>query len=207
MEADLTGRLARLERVARVDRAFFLGALVLVLATAQAPAPTNGPLTVGGATISSRGLIVADTAAVARLATGMDSNGNPGVTEYDAKGTLRQSMFLVNNVPVFRQYDPAGKRRAELFLASDSQNGEYVIRDAAETLRLGMFIGSKGLPELGLYGSDGKARAYLATDDDGPYLVMKDTNATSRVVLGVYTSGAFGMDVRNAAGTAVWTKP
>ncbi len=207
MEAALGSRLMRLERSARLDRAFFFGALVFALATAQAPAPSNGPVTVGGATIASTGIVVKNTAGVTRLDLGIDRSGFPSLDEYDSGGTLRQSMYLLTDRPVFRQFDAAGKRRAELFLASDTQNGEYVIRDAAETTRLAAFIGTLGLPELGFYGSDGKSRAYLSADNDGAYLVMKDANATSRVVMGAYTGGKFGMDVRNAAGNAVWTKP
>jgi hypothetical protein len=109
--------------------------------------------------------------------------------------------------PVFRQFDPAGKRRSEMFLASDTQNGEFVTRDAAEVTRLAAFVGNENLPELAFYGSDGKVRAYLATDDVSPYLVMKDKGAVTRVVLGGYASGKIGADVRNSAGTAVWTKP
>lgn len=207
MEAALGSRLMRLERSARLDRAFFFGALVFGLATAQAPAPSNGPVTIGGATIASTGIVVKNTAGVTRLDLGIDRSGYPSLDEYDSGGALRQSMYLLAERPVFRQFDAAGKRRAELFLGSDTQNGEYVIRDATETLRLAAFIGAQGLPELSLYGSDGKARAYLSADDKGAYLVMKDANAASRVVLGGYTDGTFGLDVRNAAGTVVWKKP
>lgn len=207
MDAALAGRLTRLERVARLDRAFFFGALVFGLATAQAPAPLNGPVTVGGTTIASTGIIVRNTAGVTRLDLGIDRNGYPSVDEYDTTGALRQAMYLLHDSPTLRQFDAAEKKRAELFLGSDTQNGEYVILDAAQTVRLGVFIGAQGLPELGLYGSDGKARGYLAADDGGGYLVMKDANATSRVDLGAFSGGTFGVDVRNAAGTVVWTKP
>jgi hypothetical protein len=137
----------------------------------------------------------------------LDKDRYPSIDEYDTSGGLRQSMYLLSDRPVLRQFDKAGKRRAEMFLASDTQNGELVIRDAGEVTRGAVFIGSQGLPEAAFYGSDSNVRAYLATDDTSPYLVMKDGSGVSRLTIGGYQSGAIGMEVRNAAGTALWSKP
>ena len=49
---------------------------------------------------------------------------------------------------------------------------------------------------MGLYGSDEKLRAYFATDDASPYLVMRDNAGTTRVYAGGYQDGAIGIDVR-----------
>jgi hypothetical protein len=209
-ERALDERIERLERTARRDRVLALGALALALATAQAPAST--PLVVrdaagNTATLSPTGLAVRDAARTLRTAIGLDKDLYPSLDLYDSTGAIRQSMYLLADRPVLRQFDKAGKRRAEMFLASDTQNGEFVIRDAGDVTRGAVFIGSEGLPEAGFYGSDGKVRAYLSADDVSPYLVMKDKNGTSRVVMGGYASGSIGMDVRNAAGTAVWSKP
>ena len=206
-------RIARLERIARRDRVLALGALAVALVTAQAPAPrAQPPLTVrdaagNSATLSSTGIAVRDRSRTVRIDTGLDANGYPSVDLFDGSGSIRQAMYLINDRPVLRQFDPAGKRRAELFVASDTENGEFVLRDASDTARLAVFLGTQNLPELGLYGSDAKVRAYLSTDDDGSYLVMKDGQAVSRLVAGQYTSGKMGMDLRDAGGTAVWMKP
>lgn len=211
-EEALVARIARLERAARRERIVALGVLMLVLGSAQAPAPSSGPVIVraasgASATLTAQGLVVRDASNRVRALVGLDSNGYPSVDLSDATGRIRESMDLIQDLPVLRQFDAAGKRRAEMFLASDTSNGEFVIKDASETLRAALFIGTKGLPELSLYGSDGKARAYLSSDDDGPYLVMNDRTATTRVVMGTYTGGKVGIDIRNAAGTAVWSQP
>lgn len=185
---------------------------MLFFATAQAPARPSPPVVVrdasgASATLSSKGLTVRDASRTVRADIGLDRNGYPSLDVFDKAGNVRESMYLLDDSPVLRQFDPAGKRRAELFLVSDTQNGEFVIRDAGDTTRLAVFRGDKGLPELGLYGSDAKVRAYISTDDSGPYLVMKDKSGTTRVAAGSYASGKIGIDVRNVAGTAVWSKP
>ncbi len=209
-ETALGERVARLERIARRDRVLALGALTLCLATAAAPATNQLVVTdpAGGtATLTSTGLVVRNGANVVRSAFGLDKDRYPSIDEYDTSGGLRQSMYLLSDRPVLRQFDKAGKRRAEMFLASDTQNGELVIRDAGEVTRGAVFLGSQGLPEAAFYGSDSNVRAYLATDDTSPYLVMKDGSGVSRLTIGGYQSGAIGMEVRNAAGTALWSKP
>jgi hypothetical protein len=212
MKEQLIQRIARLETVARRERAVALGLLMLLLATALSPAPKHtGPIGVhsasGSSTLAFDGLTVSDRSHVVRTKLGLDRSGFPSVDLTDSSGHLRESMYLLSDRPVFRLFDRAGTRRAELFLASDTQNGEFVIRDAAGVTRAAAFQGDKGLPELAFYGSDGKARAYLSTDDISPYLVMKDNTGTTRVVMGGYASGKIGMDIRNAAGEAVWSKP
>jgi hypothetical protein len=58
-----------------------------------------------------------------------------------------------------------------------------------------------------LYGSDAKLRAFFSTDDDSPYLVMKDAAGTTRVYAGGYTDGSIGLSIRNAADTVLWKAP
>lgn len=209
MSAVLAERIARLERAARRDRVLAIGALVFVLATAQSPASI--PLVVrdaggGTATLAATGLVFRDGARLPRTGFGLDKDRYPSLDLYDASGAMRESMYLLRDRPVLRQFDKAGKRRAELFLA-DTQNGEFVIRDASDVTRAAAFVGNAGLPEAAFYGSDGKVRAYVASDDNAPYLVMKDQAGTARVVLGSYETGRIGMDVRNVAGTVVYSKP
>ncbi|MGB8265596.1 MAG: hypothetical protein WCE44_04685 [Candidatus Velthaea sp.] len=213
-EAELTGRVAQLERRARRDRTFALGALAILLATAQAPSASSvsQPLNVtdatgAGARLDGSGLVVRDAKGVVRVAVRIDSAGSPSADLYDAAGNLRESAALLSDYPALRQFDTAGKLRSELFLGSGSNNGEYAIRDASGTTRLAVFQGSSGPPELALYGSDAKVRGYLATDDLMPYLVMNDNAGTTRVTIGGYTSGKVGADVRNAAGSVLWTVP
>jgi hypothetical protein len=210
-EAALQARVARLERAARRERIVALGVLALALATAQAPAPTSSPVIVrdahGSATLTARGLTIRDASNTTRILVGLDDHGYPSVDLSDTGGSLREAMDVISDHPVLRQYDKAGKRRAELFLASDTDNGEFVIRDTSETNRAALFIGTKGLPEIAFYGSDAKARAYLSADDIGAYLVMNDRSAVSRVVMGNYTDGHVGMDIRDAAGNALWKAP
>lgn len=213
-EAQLLARVEQLERVARRDRALALGVLALALATAQAPAPQprSAPVVVRdasgrSATLSAAGVTIADARGTIREDAGLDGDGYPSVDLYDTSGAVRQAMYLLKERPVLRQFDQAGKARAELQLAADTENGEFVVRDAAEVTRAAAFIGAQGLPELALYGSDGKVRAYLSADDAGPYLVMNDGAANARAVAGRNDSGKFGMEVRNADGETSWSKP
>lgn len=207
----LGGRVAALERAAQRDRVFALAAIALFLATAQVSAPP-APLIVRAASgesarIDAAGLTVRDAAGVVRADAGIDKDGSPSVDEYDAGGTIREAMYLLKDLPLLRQFDKSGKRRADLFLASDTQNGEMVFRDANDVSRLGVFIGAKGLPELAFYGSDAAVRAYLSSDDAGAYLVMNDRTKQTRVSVGQYTDGNYGMDVRNPSGTTIWKAP
>jgi hypothetical protein len=212
MNEQLGRRIARLETVARRERTVAIGLMALLLATAQAPVQTTpGPIVVrgssGSSTLTSTGLTVRDGANAVRTAAGLDSDGYPSIDLTDSKKILRESMYLLQDRPVLRFFDPAGKRRAEMFLASDTSNGEFVLRDANDVTRLAVYQGSANLPEMAFYGSDAKVRAYLSTDDDAPYLVMKDNTGTTRLVMGAYTGGKMGMDVRDTSGTAVWSKP
>ncbi len=207
-------RIAALERRARRDRLFALGALAFVLATAQAPSPALNarPLAVsvpghGSARIDAGGLVVRDAAGKLRADAGIDADGSPGADLYDASGQLRQAAYLLRDEPLLRLFDATGKRRVEAFLSSDNQNPEFTLNDATGTMRLGAFIGAQGLPEFGLYGSDGKVRGYLETDDVSPFLVMDDNAGTTRLVLGGYTSGKIGADIRDASGNVLWSKP
>ena len=214
---DLAGRVARLESGSRRDRAVVLAIVVLALATAQSPGPSvatsvqSAPIVVRdatghSATLSATGLTVRDANGRTRAFTGVDGEGRPSVDLGDATGQLRESMYLLNDLPVLRLFDKAGKRRAEIRLDS-SNDGELLINDASEKLRLALFRTSKGDPQLGLYGSDEKLRAYFSTDDDSPYLVMRDNAGTTRLYLGGYTSGKIGMDVRDASDTVLWRAP
>jgi len=204
-------RIARLERLARRDRTVALGMLALFLATAQAPAP-SAPLAVSdpsgaGARITASGLAVHDAAGRVRIAAGIDGDDHPGFSESDASGMVRQWAFLVDGLPVVRQFDAQGHRRLELHVASGTQNPGFETRDASGERRMALFRGDSGNPEVDLFGSDGKVRAYLETDEDVPFLVMKDRAANTRIVMGAYASGKIGMDIRDAGGTARWSKP
>ena len=212
--ADIERRIARLERRARRDRAFALGALAIVLATAQAPSATFNarPLVVESANHASArllatGLVVRDGAGKIRADAGIDADGSPGADLYDATGELRSAAYLLSDQPLFRLFDAAGKRRAEMYVTSDLQNPEFIFRDAAGTSRIALFEGTQGKPEFDLNGTDGQTRAYLETGDDAPFLVMKDNAAAIRLVLGGYTTGKIGSDIRDASGNVLWSEP
>jgi hypothetical protein len=210
--SELAGRVTRLERGLRRDRLIIFSVLVLALATAQAPsAPGSAPIVVrdaagGSATLTARGLVVRDASGKTRVKVGLDEQSYPGIDLGDTTGVLRESMYLLNDLPVLRQFDSNGKRRAEMRLDS-SNDGELLLNDQNEKLRLALFRTTSGDPQLGLYGSDEKLRAYLSTDNDSPYLVMRDSAATTRVYAGGYKDGSIGMDVRNAANTVLWKAP
>jgi hypothetical protein len=68
-------------------------------------------------------------------------------------------------------------------------------------------LDAAGDPQLALYGSDEKIRAYFSTDDDSPYLVMRDASGATRVVMGGYTSGKIGIDIRSPANQTLWSAP
>ena len=187
---DLSARVARLESSSRRDRAIVVAVAVLALATAQAPAPTaqSTPVVVRdatgvSATLTAKGLTVRDAAGHERTFVGIDADNRPSVDLGDSAGQLRESMYLLNELPVLRQFDKAGKRRAEIRLDANN-DGELLINDAAE-----------------------KLRAYFSTDDASPYLVMRDNAGTTRVYAGGYQDGTIGLDIRNASNTVLWKAP
>ena len=190
-----------------------LAVLALVFATAQAPAPpptSSAPVVVrdatgASATLTANGLFVRDAAGRTRTFVGLD-NGKPSMDLRDAAGGLRSSMFLVDDVPYMRQYDAKGTTRSQLRLDSTS-DGEFNLYDQNAKLRLGLFRTTGGDPQIGLYGSDEKLRAYFATDDTSPYLVMRDASGTNRIYVGGYTDGSIGMNVRDSSNTIVWKAP
>jgi len=213
--SELAARVARLESSRLRDRTIVVAVAVLALATAQAPAPkvtdTAVPIVVRDAsgttaTLTSKGLTVRDAAGRTRTFAGVDADGRPSVDLGDASGQLRESMYLLNDLPVLRQFDKTGKRRAEIRL-DKTEDGELLINDASEKLRLALFRTTAGDPQLGLYGSDEKLRAYFSTDDASPYLVMRDNAGTTRVYAGGYKDGTIGIDIRNAANTVLWRAP
>jgi hypothetical protein len=213
-DAQLAARVEHLERVARRDRVLALAVLALALVTAPAPAAQthSAPVVVQDASgraawLTAKGLLVADPSSKLRADAGIDNDGYPSVDLYDRSEKIRLGMYLLKERPVLQQFDKAGNQRAELSLAEETENGEFAIRDANHVTRAAVFHGAQGLPELALYGTDGKVRAYLSAGDAGPYLVMNDNAGASRVVSGRYDSGKFGMDVRGASGTPTWTKP
>ena len=210
-DAALAERVEGLERRARRDRILALGALALVLATAQAPASGGGPTVVRGADGSSaaitvNGLAVRDASQM-RVFAGVGIEAAPSVNEYDSTGRMRQSAYLaVNGSPGLRQYDANGKLRSSLELANDGSPKLHQY-GPTENVRLALFIGDKGLPEVDVNASNTNTMGYLSADDDGPYLVMRDANQGIRVYAGRYSTGAWGLDVRNAANTTLFGKP
>jgi hypothetical protein len=214
---DLAARVSRLESSIWRSRIIALAVVVIAFATAQTSGPSSlsttydSPIIVrdaagGAATLSASGLRVLDASGKERTFIGVDPDGRPSVDLADSGGRLRESMYLLDDLPVLRQFDIAGKRRAEIRL--DSVNdGELLLSDQNEKLRLALFRTSSGDPQLGLYGSDEKLRAYFSTDDVSPYLVMRDAAGTTRVYAGGYKDGAIGMDIRDAANTILWKAP
>lgn len=213
---DVEERISRLESSIRRDRAIVFGVLALLFATAQAPSPrapgsSSTPIVVrdatgASATLSATGLTIRDKSGQARVFTGLDANGNPSVDLRDSSARLRESMYLLSELPVLRQFDTAGKRRAEMRLDS-SNDGELLFYDQNDKLRMALYRATTGDPTLGLYGTDEKLRAYFATDDVSPFLVMRDANATTRVVVGGYKEGTMGMDIRDSSGNVSWKRP
>ena len=209
--ADLAARIARLESSGRRNRAIVVAVALLALATAQAPGPSSTPVVIrdasgSSATLTGKGLSVRDAAGRVRAFVGIDADNRPSVDLHDSAGRLRESMYLLNELPVLRQFDSTGKRRAEIRLDA-TNDGELLINDANEKLRLALFRTSGGDPQLGLYGSDEKLRAYFSTDDDSPYLVMRDNGGTTRIYAGGYKDGTIGLDIRNSSNTVLWKAP
>ncbi|HTW84066.1 MAG TPA: hypothetical protein VMD91_08380 [Candidatus Sulfotelmatobacter sp.] len=213
----LHARVTRLERGSRRDRAVVLGVVVLAMLTAQAPSSSGPqvsttPITVTNAggqstTLSATGITVSDAQHRLRMVVGLDDQGRPSVDLRDAGGTLRESMYLfAGSNPTLRQFDSNSKRRLEVRL-TEASNPEVQLLDPNEKLRGAFFIGASGRPQLGLYGSDERLRAYLATDDQFPFLVMNDANGQSRVNIGGFANGTIGMDVRTASNTVLWKAP
>jgi hypothetical protein len=221
-DPDLVARVARLEGSRRLHRAVIAAVAILAVATAQTPSggSTSAPTVVrdasgASATLTSQGLTVRDAAGHTRVFAGVDADGRPSVDLADGSGQLRESMYLLAvkldngsaaELPILRQFDAKGKRRAEMRL-DNTEDGELLLDDASETIRAALFRTKSGDPQLGLYGSDAKLRAFFSTDDDSPYLVMKDAAGTTRVYAGGYTDGSIGLSIRNAADTVLWKAP
>ena len=218
---ELVARVERLERSRRRDRAVIAAIAILALATAQTPGSAkrvaSTPIVLRSATgsvatLTSGGLTLNDAAGHRRLFVGIDADGRPSVDLGDSKGVLRESMYLLNEQPVLRQFDSSGKRRAEIRLDA-TNDGELLLTDASERLRLALFRTKGGDPQLGLYGSDEKLRAFFSSDDQSPYLVMRDGGAlvdgahTDRISLGGYRDGSIGMSIHDAAGKTLWKAP
>jgi hypothetical protein len=211
---DLVARLDRLEHTIRRDRAIALAVIGFAFATAQTAAPKavqSAPIVISdasgaSATLTATGLTFDDAHGNERTFVGLDSSGYPSLDLSDASGTLRESVYLLKDTPVLRQFDATEKDRMELRLDS-TENAQMLFRDENGKARIGMFRTSTGDPQLALYGSDEKLRAYLATDDDSPYLVMRDATGATRLYAGGYTGGAIGMDIRDASSTVLWKAP
>lgn len=210
---DLSARVIRLERASRRDRLVALAVFALFFATAQAPANSpadSRPLVVRSAstvaTLAADGLHVRDAAGNERVFAGVDSANRPSLDLHDSNGKLRESMYLLSDVPVLRLFDANDKRRAE-FRLDGTGDGNLYLNDANEKARLRLYRTSNGDPQVGLYGSDEKLRAYFSTDDSSPYLVMRDASGTTRVYVGGYTDGKIGVDVRDASNTVLWKAP
>ncbi|HEV2037183.1 MAG TPA: hypothetical protein VGQ96_01140, partial [Candidatus Eremiobacteraceae bacterium] len=97
MNEQLIQRIARLETIARRERAVALGLVALLLATAQSPAPrTSGAIVVraasGSSTLTYHGLAVVDRSNVTRTAAGVDRSGYPSIDLTDSSGHGRESM-------------------------------------------------------------------------------------------------------------------
>jgi hypothetical protein len=215
--ADLATRIGRLESSIKRSRVVALAVVLIAFATAQTSGPASlstaytSPLIVrdaagGSATLGATGLRVLDASGKERTYVGIDASGYPTVDLGDSAGRLRESMYLLSDFPVLRQFDSAGKRRAEIRLDA-SNDGELLLNDQNEKLRLALFRTKSGDPQLGLYGSDEKLRAFFSTDDASPYLVMRDAAGVSRLNVGGFSDGSIGIDIRNGANTVLWKAP
>jgi hypothetical protein len=202
----LAARVERLERRARIDRALALGVLALALATAQAP---TEPLTVAGAgmtaSIQADGLHVA-VESIPRFAAVIGSTG-PTVDEMQTNGVLRQSLFLVQESASLRQFGANGKRALGVELALDGTPLLRLYGPDGTTSRLGFEIDTSKRPVLRVNNNAGTLMGMMATDDDGPYMIMKDASGATRTYVGQYSDLSFGMDVRNASDVRLFKRP
>ncbi|MGD1066016.1 MAG: hypothetical protein ABR975_04305 [Vulcanimicrobiaceae bacterium] len=205
-ERVLAARVERLERRARMDRAFALGALALTLATAQASTP---PLTVAGsgttASIRADGLHVA-VGGTPQFAAVLGSAG-PTVDEMQSNGALRQSLFLVQETGVLRQFTAGGKRALGIEVALDGTPLVRLYGPDGVSSRLGFEIDTSKRPVLRVNSTTGTLMAMMATDDDGPYMIMKDASGATRSYIGQYNDLSFGLDVRNASDVRLFKRP
>jgi len=212
----LLARIERLERRARRDRVLALGALVVALATAQAPPPpaSLAPSSLGvrgadgtSALLDGAGLTVRSAAGVAQLYAGLDTTGSPYVSEADANGHQRESLFLYDNgAPGLRQFDAAHVVRTDVYLASGADPTIH-LSNAQGVAQASLFIGDKGLPEFDVRNTHGDAVGYLSADDQGAFLNMRDPSLNVRTYAGQYTDGTWGVDVRNATNTNLFKAP
>jgi hypothetical protein len=213
----LLARVDRLERRARRERILALAVLAVALATAQAPAPAatgHGPsaLAVRGADgstaiIDGSGLRVKSPGGTVLLDAQIDSAGVPSIDESDPTGHTRQSVFLfASGDPGLRQYDAAGVIRNDVYLASDGEP-TFHQSNAQKVAQLGLFIGDKGLPEFDVRNTHGLVMGYISADDQGAYLNLRDPSQTVRVYAGQYSTGAWGLDVRNPQNQTLFAKP
>ncbi|MGH7662646.1 MAG: hypothetical protein ACRENA_17225 [Vulcanimicrobiaceae bacterium] len=209
-KSELAARVARLESSVKRDRTIAIAALAILFATAQS-APSSTPLSVRGQQASTQvtasGLVVRDSNSQLRVFIGLDSEGRPSVDLRDSTGKLRQTLFLTSgdSSPTLRQFDATGTTRLEAYLSSPGEFPNFRLLDKNGKRRLSAFIGSdSGNPELGVFGSDEQARAYLVGEDRGAYFDIRDASKTIRAQMGVYPEGGFGMFLANSSGQTTW---
>ena len=214
-DVTLFARVERLERRAQRDRVVLLAVLALALVTAAAPSDsssTPAALTVRAAdgsqaTLQGGGLVVTSASGAKRLGAGLSDGSDPGVSEYDTSGRLRQWYFLYQDgEPGLRQYDAANVMRTETFLADNGSPTMHLL-NAQAVAQGAFFLGDKGLPEFDVRNTSGKAMGYISADDSGGYLVLKDPSLVTRSYIGQYTDGTWGIDVRNAQNQDLFSKP
>lgn len=106
--------------------------------------------------------------------------------------------------PLLRLYDPAGNRRIELSVDEDGARVRMFDRTGMRRLTLAEEEG----PRLWFYDEKGTSRAWVAMNDEGETTVQaSDAGGQTRVRLGVSANGDPSLQIFDAAGNAVTSKP
>lgn len=136
--------------------------------------------------------------------------GEPVFDFRDAAGRNRIEQYLASDTlesPIIRMRDTASKNRLSMYLSTPGEQPNFDVNDPAEVVRGSLFLSSGTIPELAIFGADGKARAYVSASDAGGYVVTRDAAQQIRTLSGTYTDGSFGVSLYNAAGTVQWKVP
>jgi hypothetical protein len=200
-------RIERSTAMLRRTQTVVLGAVLLIGLGGQAPASRTIGTPGGAHTALGNGVGVYDAAGTRRVFIGFSTLDLPVVRESDAAGRTRLDFSLgTGGQPLLNEQSAGGTVRSTIMLSASGE-GQATISSEAGTHRASLFESSEHRPNLMMYDAAGNQSGYLAADDTGGYVVLRDLSGTHRVTFGAYTDGTFGISVRSAASAVLWKAP
>lgn len=157
------------------------------------------------------------------------SSGSVGTLVYDANGKERLHDILgANGIPSLgllgtdgkylleanggssggfvRTLDTHGDERTYMGTYSNGTAG-VAVEDSAAKERVRMFVGTNGIPGLGVLTPDGKFVVEANGGAEGGFVRAADPSGTERAYMGLYTDGSSGFSSYNTQRTKTWGAP